>query len=96
MLWSRRDDLAAEIRDKHTNSDYLAGYDLTEALHATSSLEEAVSTADVIVMGVPSHGMRSTLRELRPHVRAWVPVISLAKGFEVGTRLRMTEVIREE
>jgi glycerol-3-phosphate dehydrogenase (NAD(P)+) len=95
-LWARRSGLAAEIRDKHTNSDYLAGYDLTEALHATDDLEEAVSTADLLVMGVPSHGMRETVRELRGHLRPWVPVISLSKGLEQGTRLRMTQVIGEE
>jgi glycerol-3-phosphate dehydrogenase (NAD(P)+) len=48
------------------------------------------------VMGVPSHGMRSTLRELAPYVRPWVPVVSLAKGLEEGSHLRMTQVITEE
>ncbi len=65
-LWARRPDLAVEIRDRHVNSAYLAGFDLTPTLHATSSLEEAVSTADVLVMGVPSHGMRDTARARSP------------------------------
>lgn len=95
-LWARRDELAAEIRDKHTNSEYLAGYELTPTLHATSSLEEAVASAEVVVMGVPSHGMRTTLQQLAPFVTSDTPVISLAKGFEVGTQLRMTEVIAQE
>jgi glycerol-3-phosphate dehydrogenase (NAD(P)+) len=95
-LWARRPDLADEIRDKHTNSAYLAGFDLTEALHATASLEEAVAPADLLVMGVPSHGMRDTVRELAPFLRPWVPAISLSKGLEQGTRLRMSEVIGEE
>jgi glycerol-3-phosphate dehydrogenase (NAD(P)+) len=47
-------------------------------------------------MGVPSQGFRAALQELRPHLRPWVPVISLSKGLEQGTRLRMTEVIQEE
>ncbi|HEX6569928.1 MAG TPA: NAD(P)H-dependent glycerol-3-phosphate dehydrogenase, partial [Acidimicrobiales bacterium] len=67
-----------------------------EQLEATASLDEAVSGADVLVMGVPSHGMRATLRDLAPYVRPWVPVVSLAKGLEEGTHLRMTEVISEE
>ena len=41
-LWARRDDVAAEVRDHHRNSQYLEGFDLTPSLHATSSLEEAV------------------------------------------------------
>lgn len=95
-LWARRDQVAQEVRDKHTNSAYLAGFDLTPSLHATSSLEEAVCTADVLVMGVPSHGMRDTARELAGCLRPWVPVVSLSKGLEQGTRLRMTQVLSEE
>jgi glycerol-3-phosphate dehydrogenase (NAD(P)+) len=95
-LWARRDDVATEVRDLHTNSAYLSGFDLTPSLHATSSLEEAVGTADVLVMGVPSHGMRDTAKELVGFLRPWVPVISLSKGLEQGTRLRMTQVLGEE
>jgi len=50
----------------------------------------------VLVMGVPSHSMRDTLKQVAPRVRPWVPVISLAKGLEQGTQRRMTEVIHEE
>ena len=96
VLWARRPELAAEIAQDHRNSTYLAGFDLPEDLAATADLAEATSEADVLVMGVPSHGMRSTLRELAPHVRPWIPVVSLAKGLEEGTHLRMTQVITEE
>jgi len=95
-LWARRDDVVTEVRDDHRNSRYLAGFDLTPTLHASSSLEEAVHAADVLVMGVPSHGMRETAKELAPHLRPWVPVVSLSKGLEQGTRLRMTQVLEAE
>ena len=96
VLWARRPELAAEVTEDHRNSTYLAGFDLPEDLAATSDLAEAVSSADVLVMGVPSHGMRATLRELASYVRPWIPVVSLAKGLEEGTHLRMTQVISEE
>jgi glycerol-3-phosphate dehydrogenase (NAD(P)+) len=96
VLWSRRDELARQISEEHRNGEYLPDFALPEALVATSSLEEAVRDADVLVMGVPSHGMRTTLVELAPFLRPWVPVVSLAKGLELGTHLRMTEVIAEE
>ena len=95
-LWARREDVAVEVRDQHRNSAYLKDYDLTPALHATASLEEAVQAADHLVMGVPSHGMRETAKELAPFLRPWVPVVSLSKGLEQGTLLRMTEVLAEE
>jgi glycerol-3-phosphate dehydrogenase (NAD(P)+) len=95
-LWARREEVAAEVRDHHRNSAYLQGFDLTPSLHATASLEDAVRSADLLVMGVPSHGMRDTARELAPWLRPWVPIVSLSKGLEQGTRLRMTEVLSQE
>jgi glycerol-3-phosphate dehydrogenase (NAD(P)+) len=94
VLWARRDDTAAAINDKHINDEYLPGYELHEDLRATSDLAEAVSKADVLIVGVPSHAFRSTLVELKPHLRAWVPVVSLAKGLEQDSNFRMTEVIQ--
>src|SRR5262249_58782148 len=53
ILWSRRKDLADQINQEHENGDYLSGYRLRPDLRATSSMEEAVCEADVLVMGVP-------------------------------------------
>jgi glycerol-3-phosphate dehydrogenase (NAD(P)+) len=52
-----------------------------------------VSECDVLVMGVPSQHFRSVLEQAREHIRPWVPVISLTKGLEAGSELRMTEII---
>jgi glycerol-3-phosphate dehydrogenase (NAD(P)+) len=95
-LWCRRAGLAEQINTRRCNEDYLPGLPLPEGLMATASFEEAVRSADVLVMGVPSHAMRSMLRGLAPCLRPWVPVVSLAKGLEEGTQLRMTEVISQE
>lgn len=95
LIWCRRPETAEEINREHTNAAYLPDAPLAESLRATADLEEAVKSADVVVMGVPSHGMRSTLEEVARHIRPWVPVVSLAKGLEPGSHLRMTEVIRE-
>jgi glycerol-3-phosphate dehydrogenase (NAD(P)+) len=95
LLWARNPDVAAAVNDKHENPAYLAGFTLPESLRATSGLEEAVSGAEVLVVGVPSHGFRTVLEEAAPHVPHWIPVVSLTKGFEAGTLFRMTEVIRD-
>jgi glycerol-3-phosphate dehydrogenase (NAD(P)+) len=95
VLWARRAELAREITSTHENASYLKGFALHPGLAATSSLQEAVSGADVLVMGVPSHGFRSVLEELAPFVAAGVPVVSLAKGVEQGTNRRMTEVVAD-
>ncbi|MCP5069598.1 MAG: NAD(P)H-dependent glycerol-3-phosphate dehydrogenase, partial [bacterium] len=95
MLWCRRSETADEVNREHRNSRYLPDFDLNPELRATDSLEEAVREADVVVMGVPSRGFRDVLKEVSHHVRPWVPVVSLAKGLEQDTHLRMTELIRE-
>ena len=72
--------------------NYLAGIALPDALQATTHLDAACTGADVVVMAVPSHGYRAVLELAAPHLAADVPVVSLAKGIERGTLLRMTEV----
>ena len=95
VLWARRDDLARTIDKTHENPAYLPGFGLPPSLRATSDLEEAVSAAELLVVGVPSHGVRAVLEEARPWVHPWIPIVSLTKGFEDGTLLRMTQVIQE-
>src|SRR3954451_19967684 len=94
-LWARRPELAEQIDREHVNGTYLGDFTLPEPLRATSDLAEAVTQADVLVMGVPSHGFRESLEEIRAHLRPWVPVVSLAKGLEQGTKLRMSQVVHE-
>ena len=94
-LWARRPELAEELNGTHTNVAYLPGFTLPDDLRATSSLEEAVQGADVVVMAVPSHGFRDVLTDAVAFIRPWVPVISLSKGIEQGTHKRMTEVVNE-
>lgn len=94
-LWARDEATVNEINTSHTNNKYLPGAKLNARLVATSSIEEAVASCDVLVMGVPSQHFRSVLEKAKEHIRPWVPVISLTKGLEPGTRMRMTEVVQE-
>jgi glycerol-3-phosphate dehydrogenase (NAD(P)+) len=96
VLWARDPKVAAEVDERSTNEHYLPGAELHPALRATDDMAEAVATADLLVVGVPSHGFRQALVDARDHVRPWVPVISLAKGLEQGTQLRMTQIIDQE
>jgi len=95
VLWARRADLAEEIAREHNNGRYLDGFRLPDDLRATADVAEAVEDADVVVMGVPSHGFRSVLEQAARSIRPWVPVVSLAKGLEEGTLLRMTQVVHD-
>ena len=95
VLWARSAEVAEEIDTQGRNSRYLGDMPLTEGLRATDSLAQAVQDADVLIMGVPSHGFRRVLEQVVPHVRPWIPVVSLVKGLEQGTDRRMTEIVAE-
>ena len=95
IIWARNPATVKEINERHTNEKYLPDAKLTPSLIASSSIKETVEEADVIVLGIPSQSMRKVLEEAKPHIRPWVPIINLAKGLEISTKMRMTEIIEE-
>lgn len=94
-LWVRSPELAASMRETRENGKYLPAIRLPDGLDVTSSLAEALDGAGVVFMAVPSHGFRNVLREARPHAGGVEAVVSLAKGIEIGTNLRMSQVVAE-
>ena len=94
-LWARRVDLAESINSSGKNPDYLGEFQLPEPLRATADMGEALDGADVMVMGVPSHGFRAVLEAAAPEVDPGIPIISLTKGLEAGTNMRMTQVVAD-
>ncbi|MEO0627524.1 MAG: NAD(P)H-dependent glycerol-3-phosphate dehydrogenase [Bacteroidota bacterium] len=95
-IWARRAETVDEINERHSNEKYLPGAQLTSSLTACHTIEETVRDADVIVMGIPAQNFRQVLKDAKPFIRPWVPIISLSKGLEMGTMMRMTEVIEDE
>ena len=92
-LWARRPELAIKINIEHCNPDYFPDLPLPASLKAVSDPEEAMIGADFVVLAVPSQALRSNLSQWRIPENAIV--VSLAKGIELGTGLRMSEVIAE-
>lgn len=95
IIWARREEVAAAISRDRENSAYLPGVRLPDRLGATTDLGRAVEEASVVVMGVPSHGYRTVLETAAPSLPDGIPIISLTKGIEQGSLLRMTEVSAE-
>lgn len=96
VIWARRPESVDQINREHRNDVYLKDLALHPKLRATTSMEEALRHCDVLVVGVPSHSVRETLKLAAPLLRPWVPVLSLSKGLEQGSNLRMTEIIKQE
>lgn len=95
-LWSRRAEQAAEITEKHTNEQYLPGAVLPETLKADHDLAIAVKDASVIVMAVPTKGIREVCRELNGALDRPVLFAHVSKGIEPDTHKRISEVMEEE
>ena len=94
-LWARRPELAAEINLAKRNSDYLPGINLPPSIRASASLEEAVGESSVVFVSIPSQTLRSNLEALAPLVGSGTVVVSLMKGVEKGTGLRMSQVLEQ-
>jgi glycerol-3-phosphate dehydrogenase (NAD(P)+) len=95
VLWARRPEMAREIQEAKRNSDYLPGVNLPLNLRATSRLDLALAGAEQVFVSVPSQSLRDNLKTIAPHLHAEAKVVSLMKGVEKSTGLRMSEVIAE-
>lgn len=92
-LWSRRVEVADEINATHTNSGYLPGIVLPSAIRATADPAEALEGASTVLLGVPSQTLRPHLEQWRDHIVDDATLVSLAKGIELGSLMRMSQVI---
>ena len=95
IIWARDKKTVEEINSNKTNEKYLPKATLHKELKASNSIKETVENADVIVMGIPSQSFRTVLTEAKSFIRPWVPIVSLAKGLEISTKMRMSEIIEE-
>jgi glycerol-3-phosphate dehydrogenase (NAD(P)+) len=94
-LWARRPALAEAIAKRHRNDDYLPGVLLPESIRVDSDLAAVLRGAEIVFLSVPSQSLRAVLADVAGTVPADAVVVSLMKGVETGTGLRMSEVLRE-
>ncbi|CAM2898405.1 NAD(P)H-dependent glycerol-3-phosphate dehydrogenase [Saccharomonospora xinjiangensis] len=94
-MWARRSEVAEEIRVRHTNSAYLPGVRLPCRVTATDDAAVALAGAQAVVLAVPSQSLRENLTAWRDLLPADAILVSLAKGVELGTLKRMSEVVSD-
>lgn len=96
-LWARRAGLVERMRAERHNPDYLPQIELPPALEPTADLGE-LAACDVVIVAVPSHGFRDAVRDLLRYEDGARPavLVSAAKGVEVETGARMSQVMFEE
>jgi len=95
-LWGRDAALVARLAETRVNADYLPGVVLVDGVHPTTSIADAVRAATLVVVAVPSQGLRAVVHQAVAHAPPAVPFVSAAKGLEHGTLFRMSQVIADE
>jgi glycerol-3-phosphate dehydrogenase (NAD(P)+) len=97
VLWARREEVAAGIREQRRNPFYLPDARLPETVTATSDPVEAIDGAQLVVFAVPSQTLRTNLATFMATgaIDPDATLVSLMKGIELGTGKRMSEVLLE-
>lgn len=95
VLWGREPEVVAGINERHVNERYHPGIELPSAMRATLDPAEALADADIVVLAVPAQSLRDNLGAWRDLLPRDSVLVSLMKGIEAGTSLRMSQVIEE-
>ena len=95
MMWSRAADVVRQINEEHLNSAYHPGITLPAKLRATTDAPKALSGVSIVVLAVPAQVLRANLETWKGYMAPGSVLVSLIKGIELGTSMRMSEVIAE-
>jgi len=94
-LWSNFPDYAEHLRQRRENPKFLPGVHIPEEISITSAPGAALEEKELAVVAVPTQYLRGVLTKFAPLYREGLGIVSVAKGIEVETLLRPSEIIGE-
>ena len=95
-LWARNEEEAVRLREKGPDRHVMGNISFPPSLSVTSSAKDAMSLANAVIMAVPSQSMRRNIQVVKPYLKSYKLIISAAKGLEIGSNKRMSQVIADE
>jgi len=95
-LWARTEEEAAELGNAGRHANAFSGVTFPTRLSVTSSLDEALTDAKAVILAVPSQSVRQNIKAIAEYLDGSILIVSAAKGMEVGSNKRLSEVIAEE
>ncbi len=95
-LWTIEDDVAEAIREGRENPRYLPGHYIPPEIKVSMEMEETLQSVEIVALAVPSHAVRKVAGLMASHLPPEVIIVDFAKGLEVETGLRMSQVIEDE
>ncbi|WP_139339592.1 NAD(P)H-dependent glycerol-3-phosphate dehydrogenase [Bacillus dakarensis] len=95
-LWSHNPTQVQEINQFHTNSRYLPEISLPQNIVGYSSLHEALTEIETIILAVPTKAIREVLKKVCKVIEMPLTIVHVSKGIEPDSLLRISEMIEEE
>ncbi len=95
-LWARTEQERFQLQNGQHHADVLSGITLPPQLSVVTSLDEALADVDAVILAVPSQRMRDNIKAISGHIKGSMLVVSAAKGLEIGSNKRMSQVIADE
>jgi len=94
-LWIREEDILREVAATRENTAFLPGYRFPETVSFTDDLRESAASGEIVFIAVPSQFCRAVYTRIAPVLRREQIVVSLTKGFDKLTLMRMSQVMEE-
>lgn len=95
QLWTREAEAVTHINVDHTNPKYQPGIDLPKGIRASLDPAEVLHDAELVILAIPAQSLRANLMEWCGSLAPESVLVSLMKGIELGTQMRMSQVIEE-
>jgi glycerol-3-phosphate dehydrogenase (NAD(P)+) len=95
QLWSRNADVVHSVNENRVNSHYLKSVEIPSSVVATSELHAALDQAALVLFAAPSHTARELFAAIAPHLSDSAIIVSVAKGIEIETGKRISEIVKE-
>jgi glycerol-3-phosphate dehydrogenase (NAD(P)+) len=94
-MWVRNEEQVKLMNSLRENKRYLPNIPLPEGLFVSTDLEKTIHNKDVILLSVPTHGVREALNNAKKYIKKNQIIVNVAKGIENDTLLRISEIVNE-
>lgn len=94
-IWMRDKKQVDLIRETRENKKYLPNIKIPKEINISDDIEEVIYDKDLLVLAVPSHGIRKVLEENRKLFNKKQVLVNVAKGIENDTLYRVSQIVKE-
>lgn len=94
-IWLRDKNQISQILLERENKKYLPNIKLPLNINLRDDVEKAIYNKDVILLSIPTHGVRDTLKDIKPYINQEQIIVNVAKGIENSSLLRISEIASE-